>query len=383
MSTTRRSFIKVASGGLFVSALGFDVTPRLRAGQDAQDRAHHRDAQHLSVLLGQLRRHHPHARRQGEERHCRRWSTSKAIPTIRSIAARSVPKGASLEQDILNERRLLKPQVRRPGSDHWEDISWDQAIDEIARQVKKTRDETFVEKDTERPHRQPLRRHRLDRRLHRHQRIQLSRRQDDAQPGGLLPGKPGPGLTRSHGLQFGAHIRTRRDDQRLDRHQEHRHDVDHGWQSGREPPVRLQVADRSQAAAQRQDDRRRSALHAHGGDRRSLPADPRRHRHRVPRRPDQLRDRTTTASRTTTSSTTPTPRSSSRKASSCLRTGCISGFDRATQRLRQVDLELRSRRQRRPAQAAAGGAATATAGDRGTRAGQLRTASAAGRQLAP
>ena len=57
------------------------------------------------------------------------------------------PKGASLEQDILNERRLLKPQVRRPGSDHWDDISWDQAITEIARAVKKTRDETFVERD--------------------------------------------------------------------------------------------------------------------------------------------------------------------------------------------------------------------------------------------
>jgi len=56
------------------------------------------------------------------------------------------PKGASLHQDILNERRLTKPQVRRPGSDRWEDISWDQAIDEIARLVKKTRDETFIEK---------------------------------------------------------------------------------------------------------------------------------------------------------------------------------------------------------------------------------------------
>src|SRR6201997_3939934 len=56
------------------------------------------------------------------------------------------PKGSSLEQDILNERRLLKPQVRRPGSDHWEDIGWDQAIDEIARRIKNTRDETFVEK---------------------------------------------------------------------------------------------------------------------------------------------------------------------------------------------------------------------------------------------
>src|SRR3954471_12236335 len=57
------------------------------------------------------------------------------------------PKGASLEQDILNERRLMKPQVRRPGADRWEDIGWDQALDEIGHWVKKTRDATFVEKD--------------------------------------------------------------------------------------------------------------------------------------------------------------------------------------------------------------------------------------------
>ncbi len=59
------------------------------------------------------------------------------------------PKGASLYHDILNERRLLKPQVRRPGSDHWEDIPWEQAISEIAVHVKKTRDDTFVEKDAQ------------------------------------------------------------------------------------------------------------------------------------------------------------------------------------------------------------------------------------------
>src|SRR6201988_1700698 len=57
------------------------------------------------------------------------------------------PKGASLEQDIMSDRRLLKPQVRRPGSDHWEDISWDAAVNDIARWVKKTRDATFIEKD--------------------------------------------------------------------------------------------------------------------------------------------------------------------------------------------------------------------------------------------
>src|SRR6058998_3755338 len=57
------------------------------------------------------------------------------------------PKGASLEQDILNDRRLLKPQVRRPGSDEWADISWDDATNEIAAKVKKTRDDTFIERD--------------------------------------------------------------------------------------------------------------------------------------------------------------------------------------------------------------------------------------------
>jgi len=59
------------------------------------------------------------------------------------------PKGASLQQDIMNERRLTRPQVRRPGSAQWEDISWDKAIDEIARLVKKTRDASFIEQDSE------------------------------------------------------------------------------------------------------------------------------------------------------------------------------------------------------------------------------------------
>ena len=57
------------------------------------------------------------------------------------------PKGASLNQEVLNDRRLKKPQVRRPGKTEWEDISWDKAIDEIAHHIKKTRDETFVEQD--------------------------------------------------------------------------------------------------------------------------------------------------------------------------------------------------------------------------------------------
>jgi formate dehydrogenase major subunit len=57
------------------------------------------------------------------------------------------PKGASLRNDINNTNRLTSPKVRRPGSDHWEDISWDDAIAGIARHVKDTRERTFVEKN--------------------------------------------------------------------------------------------------------------------------------------------------------------------------------------------------------------------------------------------
>jgi len=57
------------------------------------------------------------------------------------------PKGSTLRDDINNPLRLTKPQIRRPGSDHWEDISWDEAISKIARNIKTTRDRTFVAKN--------------------------------------------------------------------------------------------------------------------------------------------------------------------------------------------------------------------------------------------
>jgi formate dehydrogenase major subunit len=57
------------------------------------------------------------------------------------------PKGATLRDDINNPHRLTVPKVRRPGSDHWEEISWDEAISKIARHIKNTRDRTFVAKN--------------------------------------------------------------------------------------------------------------------------------------------------------------------------------------------------------------------------------------------
>ena len=57
------------------------------------------------------------------------------------------PKGITLKDDITHANRLMKPKVRRPGSDKWEDVSWDEAISKIARHIKTTRDKTFIAKN--------------------------------------------------------------------------------------------------------------------------------------------------------------------------------------------------------------------------------------------
>ena len=57
------------------------------------------------------------------------------------------PKGITLKHDIVNNRRLTKPLYRAPGSDHWEEKSWDWMINNIAGRMKKTRDTTFIEKN--------------------------------------------------------------------------------------------------------------------------------------------------------------------------------------------------------------------------------------------
>lgn len=56
-------------------------------------------------------------------------------------------KGASLFQVALNERRLTKVLHRKPGSDKWEEMEWDDALSRIARLIKSTRDETFRERE--------------------------------------------------------------------------------------------------------------------------------------------------------------------------------------------------------------------------------------------
>jgi formate dehydrogenase major subunit len=147
METNRRDFLKVATlGGAAATVFGFDLKPayaQLRELKIARATETRSTCPYCSVSCGVI------IYTLGDK-------AKNVTPQVIHVEGDPdhpinrgtlCPKGASLEQDILNDRRLLKPQVRRPGATGWQDISWDDALNEIARWVKKSRDDTFVEKD--------------------------------------------------------------------------------------------------------------------------------------------------------------------------------------------------------------------------------------------
>src|ERR1700690_4385770 len=142
MDISRRGFIQSAvAGGAALSAFGFDVAPvyaqakTLKISRTTETRS---TCPYGSVSCGVII-------------HTLGDKAKNVVPQVVHVEGDPdhpinrgtlCPKGSSLAQDILNERRLLKPQVRRPGATDWEDISWDDAYTEIAKRVKDTRDDT-------------------------------------------------------------------------------------------------------------------------------------------------------------------------------------------------------------------------------------------------
>jgi len=53
-------------------------------------------------------------------------------------------KGISMFATHTSPKRLTTPRYRAPGSDHWKDISWEDAIARVAQKIRKTRDATWI-----------------------------------------------------------------------------------------------------------------------------------------------------------------------------------------------------------------------------------------------
>jgi formate dehydrogenase major subunit len=148
MGLSRREFFKVGTGSAAALLLGFDAKPALAQAKElkiARTTETRSTCPYCSVSCGVI----IHTLGDKAKNVTPQVVHVEGDPDHPINKGTLCPKGASLYQEILNSRRLTKPQVRRPGKTEWEDISWDQAINEVARHIKKTRDETFIEKNAD------------------------------------------------------------------------------------------------------------------------------------------------------------------------------------------------------------------------------------------
>lgn len=59
------------------------------------------------------------------------------------------PKGASSLQLAISRRRVPSPLYRAPGASEWRRVSWDFTFDKLARNIKASRDRTFITQDAD------------------------------------------------------------------------------------------------------------------------------------------------------------------------------------------------------------------------------------------
>src|SRR5437763_2119787 len=127
MTHTRRSFIKIDTGGIIASVLGFDLKPayaqarELKIARTTETRS---TCPYCSVSCGVII-HTIGDRAKNVTPSVVHVEGDPDHPINRGTLC---PKGITLKDDITHKNRLTTPMVRKPGADRFEPISWDEAI---------------------------------------------------------------------------------------------------------------------------------------------------------------------------------------------------------------------------------------------------------------
>jgi len=139
MKVTRRNFIKISgvtATGLFFSQLGFDLSPVSAYAQALRIKGAKETTTicpYCGVGCGII----CHSSRG-------KVINTEGDPDHPINQGALCAKGAALYQWVVNENRVTTPLYRAPGSSKWKSVSWDWALDEIAKRVKTSRDKGFV-----------------------------------------------------------------------------------------------------------------------------------------------------------------------------------------------------------------------------------------------
>ena len=150
MNLSRRGLLKLSAAGAggALSSLGFDLKPAYAASRSlkiSHAREHRTVCPYCAVGCGTIVYVHG----------------SGGLNTVPSVVHMEgdgdnpinggtlCPKGASQMQLALSPRLQKSPLYREPRSGEWKKVGWDFAMDLLARRFKESRDNTFVEKDTQ------------------------------------------------------------------------------------------------------------------------------------------------------------------------------------------------------------------------------------------
>ena len=150
MALTRREFLAGSSalvGGLALSSLGIDLSPVIAYAEERKKIGELKSAKqttsvccYCSVGCGLI---------------CSTDTKTGKIINIEGDPEHPVNEGtlcakgaASYQTTAANEHRLTKVLYRAPKSDKWQVKSWDWAITEIAKRIKKDRDSGFIVKNS-------------------------------------------------------------------------------------------------------------------------------------------------------------------------------------------------------------------------------------------
>lgn len=150
MDLTRRDFLKLSGSGLGAAALvnlGFKLPARMASGSLRIAKAVETIGvcSFCAVGCGTL------SASEKDGGHLRVVNV-EGNPDCAINFGTLCSKGSALIQKSyvggeVNEERLTKPMYRAPGASDWQEISWDEAVDRIAKNIKKTRDANWIKED--------------------------------------------------------------------------------------------------------------------------------------------------------------------------------------------------------------------------------------------
>jgi formate dehydrogenase major subunit len=144
---TRRDFLKIGAAGTGaagLTALGFDLAQAAGVQQSfhiAGAQESHSVCPYCAVGCSLV------AFTQQNANGTKRIVQIEGDPDSPVNEGRLCPKGATAMQLATSARRVENPMYRAAGSDHWQQITWDQMLDKVAQRIKDSRDATFVATD--------------------------------------------------------------------------------------------------------------------------------------------------------------------------------------------------------------------------------------------